>query len=397
MTQSRPTAATAGRLVTPTLARLLIAAFGAAVGFFLLLSVVPLYVASTGSGEAGAGLATGAFMLATVLTELTVPTLLARFGYRDVLALGLVLLGAPAALLALSSNLALVLAVCLARGAGLAIIVVAATALVAKLVPPRRRAEGLAVYGVAFGAPSVIGLPLGVSLTSWVGFEPVFLAAAVVSLAALLAVPGLPSLREHADAAVPLVRGLARSGLVPPALVFTAITISVGVVVTFLPLAVDEGRRELVSVALVVQAIAVLGARWLAGRLGDRSGSGRLLLPSIGLAAGGMLALVAVGNSVAIVGGMLLFGLGFGAAQNVTLAMMYDRVGEAEYARVSAVWNLAYDGGMGIGAVGFGVIVGATGYPTAFGLTALVLIGAFVPAWRDRHHQPMASGPGRPH
>jgi hypothetical protein len=64
--------------------------------------------------------------------------------------------------------------------------------------------------------------------------------------------------------------------------------------------------------------------------------------------------------------------------------MMYDRVAEAEYARASAVWNLAYDGGMGIGAVTFGAIVGVTGYPTAFGLTVIVLIGAFVPAWLDQ-------------
>ena len=395
LTESQPATTETDRLLTPTMVRLLIAAFGAAVSFYLLLSVVPLYVASTGSGNAGAGLATGALMLATVLTELTVPAMLARFGYRTVLGLGLVLLGAPAALLALSSKLVLVLAVCLARGAGLAIIVVAATALVAKLAPVRRRAEGLAIYGVAFGAPGAIGLALGVSLTSWVGFEPIFLAATVASLAGLFAIPGLPSRRDHPEPPVPVLRGLTSSGLLRPALVFSAVTIAVGVVVTFLPLAVAEDRRGLASAALLIQALAVLAARWLAGRFGDRYGSELLLFPSVGLAAGGMLALVAVDNPVALIGGMLLFGLGFGAAQNVTLAMMYDRVAEAEYARASAVWNLAYDGGMGIGAVTFGAIVSDTGYPTAFGLTVIVLIIAFVPAWQDHRAQPIGLRPAQ--
>jgi predicted MFS family arabinose efflux permease len=211
----------------------------------------------------------------------------------------------------------------------------------------------------------------------------------------LVAIPGLPSRRDHPEPPVPVLRGLASSGLLRPALVFTAVTIAVGVVVTFLPLAVSDDRRDLASAALLVQALAVLAARWLAGRFGDRFGSERLLLPSVGLAAAGVLALVAVGNPVALVGGMLLFGLGFGAAQNVTLAMMYDRVAEAEYERASAVWNLAYDGGMGIGAVSFGAIVGATGYSAAFGLTVLVLIVAFVPAWRDRRPQPIGLDPVR--
>ncbi len=384
MSECRPATRSVDRILTPPLVRLLIAAFGGAASFYLLLSVVPLYAASTGSGNAGAGLATGALMLATVLTELTVPTLLARYGYRTVLSLGLVLLGVPSFVLALTSDLVAILLVCLARGAGLAIIVVGATALVAKLVPARRRAEGLAVYGVAFGAPGVVGLPLGVSLTSWVGFEPVFVAATLLSLASLAAVPGLPNRRDHLEAPVPILRGLSTSGLLPPALVFTAITIATGVVVTFLPLAVASDRREWVSVGLMVQAVAVLVARWVAGRLGDRLGSGRLLPTAVVLAAGGVAALVAVDSTVAVIVGMLLFGLGFGAAQNVTLAMMYDRASENEYARVSAVWNLAYDGGMGIGAVGFGAIVGETGYPAAFAIVAGLLAVALLPAWRDR-------------
>jgi predicted MFS family arabinose efflux permease len=384
---ARPEAA-ADRILTPALIRLLASIVGGGVGFALLLSVVPLYVASTGSGETGAGLATGALMLATVLTELAVPTMLARFGYRDVLGLGLILLGAPAAVLTVTSELVVVLLVCLARGAGLAIIVVGATALVAKMVPPHRRAEGLAVYGVTFGAPMLVGLPLGVSLSSWVGFEPVFVVATVAPLLSLVALPGLPSRRDHADPHVPIFRGLASSGLLRPALVFTAITIAVGVVLTFLPLAVSEDSREVASAGLLVQAVAVLAARWTAGRLGDRWGSGRLLVPAVVLTGCGVLALVAVDNPVAILGGMLLFGLGFGAGQNVTLATMYDRVPDAEYARVSAVWNLAYDGGMGIGAVGFGAIVGATGYPAAFGVVAGLLAVALVPAWRDGRRRP---------
>src|SRR5690606_9732054 len=110
----------------------------------------------------------------------------------------------------------------------------------------------------------------------------------------LAALRKLPSYRDHPEAPVPVLRGLTRGGLLDPALVFTAVTISVGVVVTFLPLAVSEDRRELASAALMVQALAVLVARWLSGRFGDRYGSSALLVPSVLLSAGGVLCLVAV-------------------------------------------------------------------------------------------------------
>ena len=42
--------------------------------------------------------------------------------------------------------------------------------------------------------------------------------------------------------------------------------------------------------------------------------------------------------------------------------------------------NLAYDGGMGLGAAGFGVIALRTGYPVAFVLVAVVLAAAIWPA-----------------
>jgi hypothetical protein len=45
-----------------------------------------------------------------------------------------------------------------------------------------------------------------------------------------------------------------------------------------------------------------------------------------------------------------VFGAGFGITQNVTQTLMYDRTAESAYGAASAVWNLAYDGGMGLGA-----------------------------------------------
>jgi predicted MFS family arabinose efflux permease len=63
---------------------------------------------------------------------------------------------------------------------------------------------------------------------------------------------------------------------------------------------------------------------------------------------------------------------------------MFERVAPEGYDMVSAVWNLAYDAGMGVGAAGFGLLAGRTGYPGAFAIVAGLIVAALSPVWRDR-------------
>ena len=374
----------------------LAASFGSLTGFYLLVSVVPLYVATGGAGETGAGLSTGALMLATVVMELAVPALLRRWGYRAGMAMGLILLGVPSAAMVISPALPLVLPACLARGAGLGIVVVAGPALIADLVADGRRGEALGLYGVAVGVPAVVGLPLGLWLSEHAGFGPVFAVAAVVSLATLVPVTGLPSVGEpveqHTGEPVEqhtrVLRGLRDGGLARPVAIFAAITVAAGILLTFLPIAVPARSRGTAALALLVQASAMPLARWLAGRYGDRNGSSRLLLPAVFSAAIGTTGLIWLHNPYALVVGAALFGIGFGAAQNATLTLMFRRAPDSGRGRVSALWNLAYDGGMGIGAVSFGLAVALVGYPAGFALTAAVLFAALIPAWLDQKRKP---------
>lgn len=104
--------------------------------FYLLLPAVPAAVAATGGGGAAAGLSTGVLMAATVAAELTLPRIIGRYGYRTVLATGLLLLGLPALALTATTALGAVLVVCALRGFGVATIFVACGARSAQLLPP---------------------------------------------------------------------------------------------------------------------------------------------------------------------------------------------------------------------------------------------------------------------
>lgn len=367
------------RIITRPIAMLLIASVGAMSALYLLMPVVPLYAAGTGADGVGAGLATGALMLGTVLTEFAVAWLLARLGYRTLVGLGVLLLGVPALLLAAHPPLIVVLVICLVRGAGLGIVVVCGAALIGDLVPAERRGEGLGLYGLAVGVPSIACLPAGLWLEDRFGFTPVFLLGAGLALVVLAAVIGLPAKSAQQEQHGSILAALRDTGLARPAFIFATITMASGILLTFLPLAAGSA-----ATALLVQSCAAPLARWCAGWYGDRYDEGGLLLPAVLSAAVGTALMVFVPHQGALLAGMVLFGLGFGAAQNVTLSLMFARASRGDFGQVSVVWNLAYDAGIGIGAIGFGLLVHPLGYPTAFALTAAVLFVALIPAFMDR-------------
>jgi MFS family permease len=262
-------------LITRPLLVRFVSVIGAEVSFYLPLSVVPLYVKSSGSG-AGAGLATGALLMAGVAAELATPRLVSRAGYRVSLAAGLALLGAPALALLWPVNLTVVVAVCVARGAGFAITTVAGGALTAALVPAQRRGEGLGLYGLVAGVPALACLPAGVWMVGHWGYGTVFAvtaAAAQLPLASVPPLPGRPAARQHTGG---VLAGLRNPRLARLALVFCASTVAAGVLVTFLPLAVTTTTA---TAALFAQPAATTAARWAAGRIGDRRGHARLLCP----------------------------------------------------------------------------------------------------------------------
>jgi predicted MFS family arabinose efflux permease len=174
-------------------------------------------------------------------------------------------------------------------------------------------------------------------------------------------------------AAVGIVASLRDPGLARPAVAFCAVAAGGGVVATFLPLALT-GSALLAAVALLIQSVVATALRWWAGRYGDRRGPARLLAPSLLVSAAGIGLLALVPHPVAALAGAAVFGAGFGVAQNASMATMFARGSRSGYDAISAMWNIAYDAGLGLGAVGFGLLSVHTGYPWAFVTTALIIL-----------------------
>ena len=372
LTQAQPSTAVKTRLLSVPLAVTFLAEFTSLTSFLLLLSVMPMLAAAAGTGSSGAGLITGSLLLGTVAAEAVATAAIRRFGYRTVLAAGMVLLGAPALAMLVREPQAVMVSVSVVRGFGFGLSGVVAGALTAKLLPPERRGEGLGLLGVVSGVPAIVALPAGIWLAGHHLAAAAAATAATVGLLPLVAIRWLPGGREARQTArtgrprsARSPRRMAGATLRLP-LIFAAATIAAGTLDSFLPLAKGI-PSNLASAALLVQAITATLSRWQAGRHGDRYGHARLLIPALAVAALGMAAMIVLGSPVVIFAGMVLFGAGFGVIENATFALLIEQLPEA---KASALWNLAYDAGYGAGPAVFGLICVRTGYPAGFALTA---------------------------
>ena len=274
------------------------------------------------------------------------------------------------------------LAISAVRGVGFGLVTVAGSALVAELVPPAQHGRAAGRYGLAVGLPQLVLMAAGLAVVDRLGFAVVFVAAGVLPLLGLLLVPGIrvPAQRPPEQPAETGRAALTRSAVRPMVAMLTC-SIAQGGLITFLPLAVPDAAL-LVALALLATSAGGLLGRLVAGELVDRRGwGGRLLAPGMLLAAVGLLVEVAAigsGGGVLLVVGAAAVGVGFGAVQNDALTALFTAFGSARYGAASAAWNIAYDAGTGLGAVGLGAVAEPFGFGAAFATAAALLCGGVV-------------------
>lgn len=352
-------------------------------GYAVLLPTAPLWVIRGGADVDGAGLVNGVVLLFTVLTQPVVPGLLHRVGWGRVLATGMVLLGLPSMLHLVTDALVPTLALSAVRGLGFGVLTVTGSAAVAELVDARRRGAAVGAYGLAIALPLVLLLPISPSLAQSVHFGVVFAIGALP----LLGIPGALALDRHlgrrSDEHAPSAEGPVRSrvvvALLPSMLLLLGITLPGGALLTFAPQLVSS--PGLVILALVVLNATSAVSRWRIGSLADVSGPRPFVAPLVvvGAVTTAAIALaVRHESAVALVIAAGAFGIAYGGLQNLTLLLAFAAVERQRYGTASAVWNIGFDLGTGLGSVLIGAIAAGTGFPTAL-LVAAAITAATLP------------------
>ncbi|AGT05833.1 putative antibiotic efflux permease, MFS-type [Corynebacterium glutamicum MB001] len=370
------------------------AAFGS---WSLLLPVVPLAVLNNGGSSAVAGATTGIFMAATVITQIFTPAALRKIGYTPVMAFAAFMLGVPAIGYIFSVEPIPVLVVSALRGIGFGALTVAESALVAELVPVRFLGKASGMLGVFIGLSQMLFLPAGLALGDQFGYNVVYVLGAVIALVAAVMCLRIPQVKAAAKQQ-PQVSEQERSVstwklVLVPSLAVTSLSMTFGAVSSFLPAAVielDPGLgAALAGIILSITGGSSMVFRYLSGVIADRRGvPGTTMIPAqiIGFL-GVVLITVTIfqGWSVwLLIIGAVMFGGAFGMVQNEALLSMFFRLPRTRVSEASAIWNIAFDSGTGIGSFLLGIVAASLAYSGAFGSGAVVILFGIVLTTADR-------------
>ncbi|MFE6968049.1 MFS transporter [Isoptericola sp. NPDC057653] len=359
-------------------------------GYALLLPAAPLWAVRGGATEGGAGLVNAVLMLATVLTQTTVPWLLHRVGWRLTMVVGVVLLGAPSLLFMATDQLGWLLALSAVRGTGFAVLTVCGSTAVAALVDGPRHGRAIGLYGLSIAFPQLVLVPSSAWVAETLDFRVVFALGALPVLAA----PFAARLGRRLDAAAADAttgaapdtvaatgRGRTLLALLMPSLVLLAVTTPGGALLTFAP-QFAGGAGAAVAGLLGFTAATAL-ARWGVGGFADRFGPRVFLAPLLLVCAGGLaLCAAAIADGGArpalLLLGMTVVGVSYGSLQNLTLVAAFAAVPARQHSTASAVWNIGFDAGTGLGSLVVGFIAAGASFSVGLLTTAAVCVVAAV-------------------
>jgi len=280
------------KLKTPALAVLFATVFINLVGFGLVVPLLPFFAQSLKAEAWQITLMFSAYSLGQFFAEPFWGRLSDRIGRKPVLLMTLIANALGYLMLAFVPNIWLAIAVRLFTGLGAGNISTV-QGYVADVTPPEQRAGRMGLIGAAFGLGFIVGPGLGGLLTQpqlgRLGYQlPIFLAAALASVAAVGVVVFLRESRAKADPAAPRPAFLAGlkdardNAVVSRVLVVTLIYMAgfsamESVFGLWSESRYQWGAREVGLSFMIVGIVSTLNQGFFAGRLARRFGESRVL------------------------------------------------------------------------------------------------------------------------
>lgn len=368
------------RIWTKDFIIIVIANFFIFTSFQMTLPTLPLYVQEIGSNETWVGIIVGIFTFSALLIRPFGGKLLDTTGRAPVFLIGLAILVLSLYSLAISTTILILVIVRIVQGVGWGLSNTASGTIASDLVPKDRRGEGLGFFGLSGNLALAIGPALGLFLVDRIAFSTLFIICGSLTLIALVLALNVryvkpepltdSEIQEDADTAERF-NFIEKRALPASALLFF-ITFTFGGIATFLPAyTFQQGfQSHYIQIYFVLYALALVTTRFFAGRIYDRRGLPIVFIPGIILIISGLTLLAILNSPVYLFAGAILYGLGFGTVQPALQASAINSTPIRKRGMANATYFSAFDLGVGLGAITFGLVAQYADYSSIYWISA---------------------------
>ncbi|MEC0347230.1 MFS transporter [Peribacillus frigoritolerans] len=349
--------------------------------FYLLMVTLAIYaVNELDASTSEAGLISGIFIIGTLIGRLFIGRFIDSIGRKKTLFIGLIFFTLTTILYFVDLGIGFLLVNRLIHGMAMGMASTATGTIVAQIIPPTRKGEGIGYYSMSATLATAIGPFIGLYMAQHTSFQVIFsfcLALGIISLitAFLLYVPAL-----KVTAKVTESKGFKLSNFIEPkALPISIITLLLAFcyssVLSFISFyAIEIDLVNTASFFFVVYAVAVLLSRPFSGPLMDRKGSNFIMYPAFIIFGIGLLLLSMTTNSFTLLAAGFLIGLGFGNMQSSSQAIAVKLTPPHRMGMATSTFFIMLDAGLGFGPYILGFIIPLTGYSTLYVILGVLVI-----------------------
>lgn len=344
--------------------------------------LLPLYMDASGLSEGTIGFVVGSGAIAALIGRALSGWAVDRWGTRMFVFWGAMTWAVTSPLMALTTNLALLVTYRLIQGFGLAIFLNASLAQMAKVAPEGRRGAAVGWWGITNNMANAVGPAVAVWIMQDFGWMVAFVTAGIV--AAVGGIIGLFPTKADADAEEDAEEDASKAkfrmftaGAVLPGIVGTALGFAAGAFITFAPLLAKDLGMANEGYYLAVLAVAMVLARLTLGPLSDKKGRIWAILPGLVLLILSMILVGLIFDPLFALIVPFMFGLGVGGAMPGLIAWTLDRTKPSERGLAGSTFYFLYEIGLFIGAYLLGLMLEEGSYNSYLlvaGVLCLVLV-----------------------
>jgi MFS family permease len=267
----------------------------------------------------------------------------------------------------------------------------------ADVIPKERRGQGFGYYGFVMTASLALGPAAALMIMKSSNIETAFAVAAVIAALGLIASffisyenkPGFKpaggtdakvgtqaGLNQLTRGKMNLSFGYEKTAL-PVSLVMLFVAFAYSGIVTFLPSYSGALGIDNISIYFIVYAVVLLITRLIVDHITKTQDISVVLLPGI-LSMAVAFSLLGFGKTLPLfLAAAVFYGVGYGSVQPTLNAMVISACGPSKRSAANSTFFSAMDLGIGLGAMAWGMVSQAFGYPVIyFGCVACMFFAA---------------------
>lgn len=343
--------------------------------FYLLMVTIAGYaVEQFDASTSTAGLVSSIFIIGTLFGRLGTGRVIGDLGSKKTLFIGLLLFMLSTMSYFIALNLPLLMMNRLMQGIALGVASTATGTIIAQILPPERRGEGIGYYSLSAILATAIGPFIGILLTQlFEDYRMIFAVDSVLAVVCfmmyfMVTVPDAPkNTKRMAEKLGFKLSSFIELRALPIAFVALVIGFAYSGVMSFMTFYAKELHLVTAgSYFFIVYALVILATRPFTGKLLDARGANIIIYPCLILFAMGMYAFSTATSTVVFLIAAAFIGIGYGNFNSVAQAIAIKVTPHERLGLATSTYFILYDLGLGVGPYFLGLFALTMGYSAIF-------------------------------